>query len=407
MSIVYIHQHFCTNAGSGGTRSYDVARHLIAAGHRVHMIAGIYDRSGLEPMPWYRLFRHENIDEIDLTVCNVMSSNKYTAIKRIAGYCWFAVLASWAALRDKRPDVVFATSTPLTVGIPGFVAGLLRRAPFLLEIRDIWPEAFVHAGFVKGDEPFIKAMGWLERFLYGRAQKILLVSPDYQTRLIERGFPAEKMITIALGADGAIFSDVQADHSFVERYGLAGKTIAIFTGAHGKANGLDYVLAAAECSRNRNDIAFVLIGDGHEKLRLIEEAKGKGLTNVVFADAVPKERLPGILAVSHIGLMILSHIGDRRPELPNKLYDYMFAGVPSLVNFKGPALETVEADGSGLYVDPTRPEDLAQKVALLADDVELRQQMSARGRAAGFAKYERRIIARQLEDAFAAASAHA
>ncbi len=400
MKIVYIHQHFITNRGSGGTRSYDVAKYMVKAGHEVHMIAGIYDTSGFKALPWYRLFRRENIDGIDVTLCHIVSSNKFSALKRTLGYLWFAVLATVAAIRVRKPDLVFATSTPLTVGIPGYIAAKLKSVPFVFEVRDLWPESFIRSGWVTGKEPSIRLMGHLETFCYKKAAKILLVSPGFERRLIERGLPQEKLKTILLGADGSLFRDIKPNHGFRRQYNLGDKTVAIFTGAHGKSNGLYYILDTAEKTRDRPDIAYVLIGDGYEKKRLIETAIKKELENVVFADPVPKNELPGILAACQIGLMILRYIGQPRPVTPNKVFDYMFVGIPSLVNFEGPTVDMVSADGSGLYVDPTNPEDLAEKVKMLADNPQMRKEMGRKGQKAAWKKYDRRIVADQLTEAF-------
>jgi len=400
MKVLYIHQHFMTNRGAGGTRSYDVSKHMVQAGHQVHMICGIYDISGLAPLPWYRLFRRQIIDGIEVTVCNVPYSNKFGSKRRTWAFLWFAVLATWAALFVRKVDLVFATSTPLTVGIPGYIAAALKRVPFVFEVRDIWPESFVRSGWVKGTELSIRLMERLEVFLYNHAQKVLLVSPGFEKRLIERGFPPDKLKTILLGADGALFADAQVDEAFLDRYHLRGKAIAIYTGAHGKANGLDYILDAAALSRDRPDIAYVLIGEGAEKPRLIDRARNEGLDNVVFAEAVPKERLGGVLAACHIGLMILKHIGEPRPVTPNKIFDYMFMGMPAVVNFEGPTLDMVRQEDCGVYADPTRPEALAEAVKALADDPDRRRRMGENAVRAARQKYDRKIIAGQLMQTF-------
>jgi len=400
VNIVYIHQHFMTNKGKGGTRSYDVARYMVKAGHRVHMITGIYDISGIEPMPWYRLFRKEQADGIEITVCNVRYSNKLSGLKRTWAFLWFACLATIAALRVKKPDLVFATSTPLTVGIPGYIAALLKRVPFIFEVRDIWPESFVLSGWVSEKSLSVRLMAMLEAFCYRKAAKILLVSKGFEKRLIERGLDPSKLKTVLLGADGNMFVDVKRDEAFLDRYNLRGKMIAVFTGAHGKANGLDYIVEAARFSVDRPDIAYVLIGAGSEKQRLMDKARAAGLDNIVFADPVPKEKLPGILAVCHTGLMILKHIDGGRPVTPNKIFDYMFMGMPSIVNFRGPTDDMVREHDCGLFADGTNPRDLAEKVKLLADDPEKCRQMGQNAMKAAREKYDRKIIADQLIETF-------
>jgi glycosyltransferase involved in cell wall biosynthesis len=389
-----------TNKGKGGTRSYDVAKHMVKAGHSVHMITGIYDISGLDPMPWYHLFRKEQMDGIDVTVCNVGYSNKLSGLRRTWSFLWFAVLATIAAVRISRPQLVFATSTPLTVGIPGCIAAALKRVPFVFEVRDIWPESFVLSGWVSEKALSVRLMAALESFCYKKAVKILLVSKGFEERLIERGLDPAKLKTILLGADGTMFENITPDETFLDKCNLRNKTIAIFTGAHGKANGLDYILDAAELTGDRKDIAYVLIGEGSEKQKLIAAAASRGLDNVVFAEPVPKCSLPGILAVCHIGLMILKHIEGGRPVTPNKIFDYMFVGLPSIVNFRGPTDDMVKELECGLFAEGDNPRSLAEQVTTLADNPSLRQTMGHNARKAAWERYDRRIIARQLMETF-------
>jgi len=400
MKIIYIHQHFMTNRGAGGTRSYDVAKYMVKLGHEVHMICGVYDTSGIKRLPWYKLFREEVMDGIEVTVCNAFYSNEFGGLKRTWIFLWFAFLATIAAVRVRRPDLIFATSTPLTVGIPGYIASRLKRAPFVFEVRDIWPESLILSGWVTGKELYIRLMTRLEAFCYRKAAKILLVSKGFEERLIERGLKPEKLKTIPLGADGNMFREVTPDSTFLDKQNLHNKTIAVYTGAHGKANGLDYIVEAAEHCRDREDIAYVLIGTGGEKEMLKEKAKAKRLNNVVFADAVPKEQLPGILAVCHIGLMILKHIEGGRPVTPNKIFDYMFTGMPSIVNFEGPTIDMVRKHGCGVLANGLSPEDLAEKTKMLTDNLELREEMGRGAKKAAWEKYDRKIIADQLVQTF-------
>jgi glycosyltransferase involved in cell wall biosynthesis len=398
--LLYIHQHFCTNEGSSGTRSYDIARHLAAQGHRVTMISGISDSCGVGQPPWYRLFMKRRMDGFDVLFCNVFYSNKLRPWRRMWGFCAFAVLAVLRGLFLRKVDLVFATSTPLTVGIPGYLLGKLHRAPFVFEVRDIWPESLVRSGWVTEKKLSIRLMGALEAFIYRRARRILVVSPGFEVRLVERGVPAEKLKTVPLGADGDLFRDVTPDELFREQYGLKDKFVAIYTGAHGKANGLDYILDAAERSRGRPEIAYVLLGSGSERDRLRQEARSRGLGNVVFADAVSKVRLPGILAVCQVGLMILKDIGEPRPVLPNKIFDYMFMGMPAVVNFAGPTWDMVQAEQCGLFAEPLRPESLTEAVVRLKDDPELARRLGDNGRRAARSTYDRHIIADQLAETF-------
>ncbi len=400
MHIVYIHQHFCTNKGSHGTRSFDVSRYLVDMGHKVTMISGATLNGGFDTPPWYRLISRMRIENFDVIVCNVSHANSMGRIRRIWAFMWFAFLATIAVMLVKKPDLIFATSTPLTVAIPGVIGAKFKRKPFVFEVRDLWPENFIRGGWYSANHPYVRAMFALERWTYKHARKILTVSPGFEERLIERGHDPDTLRTILLGADGSLFADPTPSPTFRERYSLDDKTVAIYTGAHGESNGLDYVLEAASHTRDRDDIAYVLLGYGGQKERLKKKAREMSLTNVVFADPVSKEQLPGILKVCNIGLMILKHLGEPRPVTPNKVFDYMFTGLPVLVNFEGPTWDMIRRDNSGMLASPTDPRDLGDKAIQLAEDPELGGKLGKNGRKAAVEKYDRKIIASQLLQTF-------
>lgn len=399
MKIAYIHQHFVTNEGTSGTRSYDVSRFLIEMGHEVTMICGLHDQSSLARMPWYRLTRVEQIDGIKVVVCNAYYSNKLGVASRLWCFAKFVFIALLACLRERRLDLIFATSTPLTVGIPGRIAAAIKRIPYVFEVRDLWPEDLLDAGRIKPGLQYM-VWEWIEQFSYAKAKKILLVSKGFHDRLLERGMPPDRLQTVLLGADGSLFRDVAPNTEFFARHGLTGKTIAIYTGAHGDANGLFQILDAAELLKDHGDIAFVLMGEGKMKEALRADALKRGLGNVHLLDPVPKRELPGILAACHIGLMILKQISRPRWVTPNKIFDYMFTGIPSIVNFAGTTAEMVEADGAGYASKPGDASDLAEKIRHLADHPEERKRIGARAREVAYTRYDRRMIAEQLAVVF-------
>lgn len=395
MKLIYIHQHFVTNEGTSGTRSYDVSRYMVQLGHQVTVVCGLLDQSSLKPMPFWQCFRTEYIDGIKVVVCNAKYSNKQKVPARLWTFLKFSVLSLLAVVLERGVDLIFATSTPLTVGIPGRIGAALKGLPYVFEVRDLWPEDLLDAGRIRPGLQY-KLWEWLELFSYKKARKILLVSKGFEDRLIERGFDPARLRTIVLGADGTLFKDAKPDHDYIARHGLTGKTIAIYTGAHGDANGLFQVLDAAERLRDRTDIALVFIGDGKMKQALKDDAARRGLANVHFLDPVQKLQLPGILAACQIGLMILKQITRPRWVTPNKIFDYMFTGIPAIVNFAGTTAEMVEADGAGYAARPGDADDLAAKIRHLADHPEERQAIGRRAREVAYAKYDRRMIAEQL-----------
>ena len=399
MKVVYIHQHFVTNEGTSGTRSYDISRFLVQMGWQVTMVSGLHDQSAAARLPFYRMWRTEWIDGIKVVHCNAFYSNSLGVPARLWCFAKFSMLALMAVVWERGVDLVFATSTPLTVGIPGRIGAGLKGVPYIFEVRDLWPEDLVDAGRIKPGWQ-LKFWEWLERFSYAKARKILLVSKGFHDRLLERGFPPERLETLVLGADSSLYLDVKPDLDYMREQRLAGKTVAIYAGAHGDANGLDQVLDAAIRLKHRPDIAIAFIGQGKMKDALKARATSEGLTSVHFLDPVPKHKLPGVLAACHIGLMILKQITRPRWVTPNKIFDYMFTGLPSIVNFAGTTAELVEADGAGVASKPGDADDLARRIEHWADHPDERAAVGRRAREVSMAKYDRKAIATRLAAIF-------
>ncbi len=400
MKLVYIHQHFVTNEGHGGTRSYNVSRTFVERGWNVTVITGIFDQ-GPFARPQHNLFRTEWIDGIKVVVCNVRYSNHQGSLARLWAFGWFAILATIAAIRERDVDVVFATSTPLTVGWPGLVAAYAKRRPFVFEVRDIWPEDLILSGAMKPG-PAATLMRWMEVLFYKRAARVLTVSPGFTRRLAERGLPEQVLETIPLGGDGDLYAHLDPDTEWLDRHGLAGKTVAVYAGAHGYMNGLEIVLDAAERLRERSDVAIVLVGEGERKGALKQSVSDRGLTNVVLADAVPRRAVPSILSACHIGLMILRESEGMARVLPNKVFDYMLAGLPTVANFSGTTRTLLESIDAGLGCSPGDPADLARVLLCLVDDPDRRAAMGRRAREAALSRFDRRVLAEGMIDVFQA-----
>lgn len=410
MKVVYIHQHFVTNEGTAGTRSYDMSRFLVQMGWQVTMVTGTHDQGTKGRLPFYKPWVVEWIDGIKVVHCNAFYSNSLGVPARLMSFVRFAILGLFAVLRERGVDLVFATSTPLTVGIPGRIGAALKRVPYIFEVRDLWPEDLVDAGRIKPGFQ-LKFWEWLERFSYAKARKILLVSKGFHDRLLERGFAPERLETLVLGADSSLYQNLQPDLAYMQEQGLTGRTVAIYAGAHGDANGLDQVLDAAALLKHRPDIAIAFIGQGKMRERLKARAAAEGLTNAYFLEPVPKHKLPGVLAACHIGLMILKQITRPRWVTPNKIFDYMFTGLPSIVNFAGTTAELVVADGAGVASKPGDAADLAQCIEHWADHPDERAAIGRHARELSMAKYDRKAIATRMSEIFGevvrgAASAH-
>jgi len=400
MKLLYIHQNFVTAEGSGITRPYDLTQHLARMGHDDTVICGLYDRSGLPPAPSWTMYSLQRVGAVRVVVCNVRYSNKMNLRERLWALMGFALLATVAALRQRKPDVIFASSPTLESTIGGVIASYVHRVPYVFEVRDLWPEDIVDGGRIKRGGVVHRFQSFLEWLSYRTASRILLVSRGFHDRLLERGYADRLLETIMLGGDGPLFEQVGPDEAFVRELGLAGKFLAIYAGAHGTANGLGQVLDAAEYLKDRPDIALVLVGDGKERQDLLRQVEQRGLTNVHMVGSMPKMRIPGVLAACHVGLLVLTQISRPRWVTPNKLFDYMFAGLPTIVNFAGTSAQFVEAEHAGQASAPGSAQDLAAKIRYYADHPVQRDATGRHARQLARDRYDRRAIAEQMAAVF-------
>jgi len=373
MKVLYFHQHFSTPKGAAGIRSYEMARRLVAHGHQVTMVCGSYGggNTGLTG-PFNRGLRTGNVAGIDIIEFDLSYSNADGFIKRGLTFVKFALRSIWLAF-TRRYDVLFATTTPLTAGIPGILARWLRRKPFVFEVRDLWPELPREMGVITN--PLVLwAMGVLEWLSYRSAHRLIGLSPGIVEGIAKRGVPRERIAMIPNGCDLEIFSPARGcDPPQPWRPEAVADTdlMAVFTGTHGMANGLDAVLNAAAVlkQRGRDDIKLVLVGQGRQKPELQARAQHEGLDNVVFHDPVNKAHLAGLMASADIGMQVLANVpAFYYGTSPNKFFDYIAAGLPVLNNYPGWLAEMIEEQRCGFAVPPDDASAFADALENAADN---------------------------------------
>jgi glycosyltransferase involved in cell wall biosynthesis len=400
MHVLYIHQHFTTNQGASGTRSYDYARLLVQRGHKVTMVTGNY---ALGPFADVRgpAVQVRWIDGIRVVIVNVPYANQMSFWARMWSFVRFALLASWTCLRQGRVDVTLATSTPLTVALPAMLMRWLRGVPYVFEVRDIWPEVAVSMGALTS-RPLIAAARLAERMAYRHAARVQTVS-NGMVQSLARRVPRDKLAMVPTGVDVELYHAATPDASIRGRLGWQDRLLAVYAGAHGPANGLDYVLQAAAACRDDKRIAFLLIGDGKDKPRLAELARRMGLDNLAMEPKMPKSRLAAVLADAQVGLQILKPVPEFAILLPNKLFDYAAAGMAVCVNWQGDVSELLLRHGAGAACDPTDAASLAQTLVRWADRPD--ELAAARAGAKKLAQaYDRRQLAPKLEQVLLSAA---
>ncbi len=368
MKIIYIHQHFSTPAGAAGTRSYEFAKALLAKGHEVTMICGLASttQTGLST-PAKQGIRRGIVDGIDVIEVVVPYSNYDSLVKRALKFIYFAWRTITLVFKEKF-DLLFATSTPLTVALPGILLKKFKpKKTFIFEVRDAWPELPKALGSIKN--PVISALlTWLERRAYLSADALVGLSPGIVTH-IQKIVPDKPVAMIPNGCDVSFFDVPQEP---IQLEGIKETDyVSIFTGAHGVANGLDAVLDAAKALKSlgakAQHVKFLFIGDGKLKPYLCERAKNEGLDNCIFLSPIPKEQLRYVLKRANIGLMILANVpAFYYGTSPNKFFDYIAAGLPVLNNYPGWLAGLIEEYQCGVVVPPDSPKQFAEALLTLS-----------------------------------------
>jgi glycosyltransferase involved in cell wall biosynthesis len=360
MRILYLHQFFITRAEVGGTRSYEFARRFVAGGHGVRMVTagrGTRTVEGIE------------VVGVSGAYSDYMRATGLSNARRMLVFARFALGATLAALRGPRPDVIYATSPPLTMALPALVAAARWRAPLVFEVRDLWPEAPIQMGALRSRLAQRLARA-LERFVYSRSTRLIALSPGIRAAL-----PLEKSELVPNSADLDLFDPAPPTGPFLVSY----------FGAMGEANDLT---AAIEAARLLPEVRFVLMGDGKRREELARSAPA----NVEFRRGT-KEDVARLAAESTACLTLFKDVAVLATNSPNKLFDTFAAGRAAIVNMDGWMRGLVEDNEAGLYVRAGNARDLAEKVAWLRDHPEDAARMGRNARALAEREFSRDDLA--------------
>src|SRR3990170_1013877 len=395
--ILLLHQLFIRPDDPGGTRHFEFCQALVDSGHRVTIVAG--RRSYLTGEVVSRQRREAVSPGLEIIRCGTLAGGQRSFFWRAIGFLWFTATSLAAGLRIGHVDLVWGTSPPLLQVASAWALARVKRVPWVFEVRDLWPAFAVAAGVLR-NRLLIALSEWLERFLYRRADHLIVNSPGFTAYLLERGVPPEKVTLIPNGVNPEMFDPAEEGAAFRQAHGLQGNFVALYAGAHGLSNDLSVVLEAAAKLRDEAGVAFVFVGDGKEKPHLMRQAEQLGLTNAVFLPPVGKEHMAEILAGADCGIAILKPLPLYATTYPNKVFDYMAAGRPVVLAIDGVIRKVVEEERAGIAVPPGDASALAEAVRRLAADRWEARRMGERGRRAVEQRFDRREQGLLLEATF-------
>jgi glycosyltransferase involved in cell wall biosynthesis len=389
--VLYVSQYFVSADQPGGVRHWQHTRALADAGHDVSVVTSYVQHKEREVPEEYRGKRVVREESDGLTIYRTYATPGYgrDLRSRLANYTTFASWSMVAMMRATRPDVVVASSPPLPAAAAAAAVAKGRRVPFVLEVRDLWPDSAVAMGMLQ-DGPTVQAAARLEAALYAQATRIIALTEGIRDGVLAKGVSPGKVRLVTNGID----LDIVDEAPMVPVDLPPDPFVAMYVGAHGTYSSLGTVLDAAELLLSDPAILFVLVGGGDQKEALLEDAAARGLHNVRFVDPIPKREVPSWLARADACILPYQDRELFAGALPNKTFDYLASGAPLVVAAPRGELTRLVLDGEcGVVVPPEDPGAMANAIAALAADRARAQALGANGARLVRSDYDRAALA--------------
>ena len=349
MKIIYLHQYFNTNEMPGSTRSFELSKRLVENGHKVYLITSKRDDYQLQKNGWTK----EN--GIDVYWTPVSYSNKMGFLRRIFSFLLFSIKSLKVALSIDA-DIIYATSTPLTIAIPAIIYSKLKSKPMIFEVRDLWPEIPIAVGALKS--PFTRFLAlYLEKLAYKNSKKIIALSDGMRSGIIKKGYPANKINVITNLSNTRAYEEIDKNKDYGIRihnyYPEPLDKLVIYTGAFGHVNDVNYLIKIAGALKNiNNKIKFIIAGEGVEQQNIYLTSKELGVLNssVFIIDPLEKSKIPLLYSKASIVSSLFINLEELWNNSANKFFDGLAAGKPIMINYSGWQRSLLEKYNAGFYV---------------------------------------------------------
>jgi len=387
MKILYVSQYFPPEMGAPAARVSELARHWVRSGHRVTVLTGFPNHpTGVIPPDYRRKFRQlvcqERVGDIRVVRTWLLPFPNRKAHERILNYLSFCLSASLTGSFLTEPDVIIASTPQLFVGLSGWWLGRMRRAPFILEVRDLWPDSITASGMGREGSMPIRVLRTVAGFLYRSCDHAVVVTPAFREDLISKwAMPSEKISIVENGVETDLFTPDGGGDTAKRALGIQGRFVVSYIGTFGLAHGLSTVLqGAAQLQASLPEIVFLFVGEGADKKKLVSLAHDKGLLNVLFLPQQPREKIPSVIRASDVCLVPLKKADVFKTVIPTKMLEFMACGRPVVLGLVGQARKVVDQAQAGVFVEPENHVALVQAIIQLYRDSALRETLGRNGR---------------------------
>lgn len=404
MKILFLSHYFPPEVNAPATRTFEHCRQWVRNGHEVTVVtcAPNHPRGIVYEGYRNRLFQREQRDGIQVVRLWTYLSANEGFVRRTLNYVSYMIAVLLAVPALPKADVVLSTSPQFFNGLAGYFVSRLKRMPWVLEIRDLWPESIRVVGAVKS-AAVIRFLERLEMFAYRKANHIVPVTDAFKRYMVGKGISESKITVVKNGADLSFYQPGADGKVLARELGVEGKFVASYVGTHGMAHHLETVLEAAALV-DRSDVVFLLVGDGAQRSRLVEMKVQLGLDNVIMLDQLPKEQMPALWSLTDVSLVLLKKSDLFKTVIPSKIFESMAMQRPIVIGVDGEARAIVEEAQAGIPIEPENADELVRAVVRLYEDRALGARLGANGRRHVQAHFDRAVLARRYEEVLTAAS---
>ncbi len=383
MRIIFLSHYFPPEVNAPASRTFEHCREWVKQGHEVVVVTCAPNHPKGRVYDGYknRLYSTEVVSGIKVVRLWTYITANEGFIKRTLAYISFLVVTTAYIPFAAKADVVITTSPQFFNGLAGYLFSRLKRIPWILEIRDLWPESIFAVGAIKS-RAIIRVLEWLEMFAYSHSDYIIPVTSAFRDYMLDKGIPQEKITVIKNGVDLSFynFSDGSDVALPVELRSLQGKFVAAYVGTHGMAHHLETLLEAAELLRGEPEIVFLTVGEGSETQRLRRMCDNQNLHNVIMLGQMPKESMPSVWKIVDLSLVLLKKLDLFKTVIPSKIFESMAMKKPIVLGVQGESKAIIERAKSGIVIEPQNAKQLAESVKLFHADCKRYQLAAENGR---------------------------
>jgi len=381
MKVLFLSHYFPPEVNAPATRTYEHCRRWVERGHEVTVVSCVPHHPMGQAFPGYenRWWYEETKDGIRAIKLKTYITANEGFVKRTWNYVFYMIMAIVMCGRFGRADVVLSTSPQFFNGLAGYFVSRIKRCPWVLEIRDLWPESIVAVGAIS-NKFIVRVLESIERFAYRNADAVVPVTHAFATHIEKCGADPNKIRVIRNGVNLSLFGEATADEATLTEWELENKFVLAYVGTHGMAHGLETVLEAANRLKEHTDIAFLLVGDGAVRSKLLATKERLQLNNVVMKGQQPKEMMPAIWRLTDVSLVVLRRLDLFRTVIPSKIFESMAMSKPMILGVEGEVADIVEEAQTGICITPESVDELVDAVLRLKNDTQHYEQLAKNGR---------------------------